>query len=74
MNDGTNDPTGVRCCNCRYVSNEDDRLCCKRYPPTEYKRWPVVVGDDWCGEFNLSVECIKDQFKGFDLNLWQKDK
>lgn len=53
MLDGTeraDDPD--TCVSCKYFDDTDTLACnCRRYPPTnDEPRYPIVTGQDWCGE------------------------
>ncbi len=40
------------CVSCRYFDDTDTLACkCRRYPPeNDEPRYPLVTGQDWCGE------------------------
>lgn len=52
-----------RCCNCKYWDRDeedplwlDDWGICRRraptcHPPVNYGSWPMIRGNEWCGEF-----------------------
>lgn len=49
----------MNCATCRYLEPVIDHnngepaepvTICRRYPPLE-GTWPIVHGDDWCGEY-----------------------
>ena len=49
-------PTGVRCGGCYYFQPLDPQSErpgeCRKAPPIDRQRsWPIVLADDWCGEF-----------------------
>ena len=51
-----------RCGNCRYSRISASPLYCRRNPPQigpRGEQWPVVVYNDWCGEWVAEEEVVR---------------
>jgi len=56
-----------RCEFCKWYANR--RGDCRRHAPTGQGQWPIVLKEDWCGDFELNDIVINDGAKYCDSDL-----